>query len=133
LVKLAAVFDVQVGDLFGAARPAGRVVRKGDRVAYQLPGSVFHHERLCSDPRLEVVQTTIAPGGESDAELFKQRAELEFATVLKGKVLFDFGTERHELSTGDSITFPGSVPHRVANVSLRNAAELFWASVPSRH
>ena len=130
LVKLAAVLDVGVGDLFGVARPMGRVLRKDERVGYSYPDSGFTEERLCSDPRLEVIHAIVEPGAVSGPGLVGG-AELEFAFVLSGEVVMDLNGEQYELAVGDVITFAGSVPQGMRNPSRRAAAEVIWASVPS--
>jgi transcriptional regulator with XRE-family HTH domain len=131
LVKLAGVLDVKVGDLFDAPQPVGMVLRRDERVPYEYPGLGFIEERLCMDPRMEVVYCDLSPGAATGRDdLFTHGADLEFALILKGKVRFFLGEEEYLLSAGDSVTFPGDVPHGCENPSSKLRAELIWVITP---
>lgn len=131
LVRLASAFDVPLGDLFGATAPRERVVRKADRVGYTYPGGDLMEERLCSDPQLDVVEATLAPGASVGPEAYTETANLKFYLVLSGRLLLELGEEKYELAAGDSITFSGETPHRLLNQSKKKSGNLLWINLPN--
>lgn len=130
LVKLAAVFGVPLGDLFGATAPSQRVVRKDDRISYTYPGGSLTEERLCSDPRLDVVEATFEPGASSGSEPYTESNELKFYLVLSGRFELELGDEEHALAAGDAIAFSGRTPHRLVNRQKNGRGSLLWINLP---
>lgn len=56
----------------------------------------------------------------------------EWGMVLAGRLKVIVGEEVHFLDGGDSIWFPGSIPHRMENVS-NVLAEYLWIDLPTNH
>ncbi|PLR81254.1 XRE family transcriptional regulator [Bacillus canaveralius] len=76
---------------------------------------------------IEMHMIVIEPGGKSD-KLYVNSAE-EVGYVLKGKLTLYLGEERFEVNEGDSIYFPGNLPHGWANESNTEVITL-WAATP---
>lgn len=129
LVKIAQALEVQVGDLFAAPRPVGNVLRREERQPYEYPAIGVVEERLCVHPQLEVVIVTLAAGGSTGPDLYTHGTEVEFVHVLEGDVVIVLGEEDYPLSSGDSVRFPGEVPHGCRNDSER-VAKVIWAITP---
>ncbi|MGI2328214.1 helix-turn-helix domain-containing protein [Planococcus sp. YIM B11945] len=70
----------------------------------------------------------IAPGGKSD-KLYVNSGE-EVGYVLKGKITIYLGQEKCELEEGDSIYFPGDIPHGWENTTDSETITL-WTVTPS--
>lgn len=131
LVRIAQALDVQVGDLFDSPRPAGTVLRDAERQPYVYPDIGITEERLCVHPQLEVVIVTLDPGGSTGAEAFTHGTEVEFVHVLRGEATILLNDDEHVLRAGDSVRFPGTVPHGCCNRS-DEPAQVLWAITPGR-
>ncbi len=93
------------------------VQRTGEHEVLQLDSGV-EWRRLTSGslPGVEFLHVTYEPGACSSSEgAFMRHAGQEFGYVLSGKLLVEVGFDSHELSAGDSISFPATTPHRLSN------------------
>lgn len=67
-------------------------------------------------PGVEFLHVTYAPGAcSSGDDVFMRHAGQEFGYLLSGRLLVEVGFDSHELSGGDSISFPATTPHRLSN------------------
>jgi transcriptional regulator with XRE-family HTH domain len=91
------------------------VVRRDGRAVIDIEGGV-HWERLTPETLrdVEFLELVYAPGAESHPELYRHPGA-EMVLVLSGRLDIFVGFERYELSEGDSIHFPSSLPHRYIN------------------
>jgi transcriptional regulator with XRE-family HTH domain/quercetin dioxygenase-like cupin family protein len=109
------------------------VQRSGEHEVLQLDSGV-EWRRLTSGslPGVEFLQVTYEPGACSSSEgAFMRHAGQEFGYVLSGRLLVEVGFDAHELSAGDSISFPATTPHRLSNRE-REPAFAIWL-VLGRH
>jgi transcriptional regulator with XRE-family HTH domain len=93
------------------------VQRGGEHEVLQLDSGV-EWRRLTSGslPGVEFLHVTYQPGACSSREgAFMRHAGQEFGYVLSGRLLVEVGFDAHELSAGDSISFPATTPHRLSN------------------
>jgi quercetin dioxygenase-like cupin family protein/DNA-binding XRE family transcriptional regulator len=93
------------------------VQRSGEHEILQLDSGV-EWRRLTSGslPGVEFLRVTYEPGACSSSEgAFMRHAGQEFGYVLSGRLLVEVGFDSHELSAGDSISFPATTPHRLSN------------------
>lgn len=77
---------------------------------------------------IEMHLMKVEPGGKSD-KLYTNQGE-EVGYVLKGSLTIYLGNESCDLEEGDSIYFPGHIPHGWENKSSSEAVTL-WAVTPS--
>jgi len=83
-------------------------------------------------PGMEFLHVTYAPGACSSSEgVFIRHAGQEFGYCLAGQLSVDVAFESYQLSPGDSISFPGTTPHRLGNRG-QVAAEAIWCVI-GRH
>jgi transcriptional regulator with XRE-family HTH domain len=69
-----------------------------------------------SFPGVEFLHVQYQPGGCSSSDgTFMRHAGQEFGYLLSGRLRVEVGFDRHELGPGDSISFPATTPHRLAN------------------
>jgi transcriptional regulator with XRE-family HTH domain len=124
LFALAEALDVPVDAFFEEghpAKPAGvsgdgqYVVRRGERSTIDIEGGV-HWERLTPFPldSIDFLEIVYEPGTESHPQLYRHPGT-EMVLVLEGRLDIFIGFGRNELSAGDSIHFPSSLPHRYVN------------------
>jgi transcriptional regulator with XRE-family HTH domain len=109
------------------------VQRTGEHEVLQLDSGV-EWRRLTSGslPGVEFLHVTYEPGACSSSEgAFMRHAGQEFGYVLSGRLLVEVGFDSHELSVGDSISFPATTPHRLSN-RQQEAAYAIWL-VLGRH
>lgn len=122
--------------------PASRyAVRRDERATIDIEGGV-RWERLT--PRtldnVDFLELIYAPHAESNESLYRHPGT-EMVLMLSGRIDIVVGFERYELSAGDSIHFPSSMPHRYVNptdeearavtVIVRDDVSSFAESTPS--
>ena len=131
LLRVCAVLDLPVGDLFGGQ--PGPVVRAADRapVAFGGEGVTEYQLTPADEARLLVLESEIAPGGGSGAEPYGLQSDAEFVHVLDGMLDVEVSGTRHRLAAGDSLTFDAGAPHRWSNPSAARPARVLWVLAPS--
>ncbi len=131
LRRIALALDLQVGVLFddvgngrasgvkarsASGRPGARVVRRDQRKLLSLPASHVRYELLSPDlqGRLEFVRMEVDPGQVMPSVGWSHSGE-ESILILEGSAQFQYGDERFNLQSGDTVTFDSGVPHLLAN------------------
>jgi transcriptional regulator with XRE-family HTH domain len=91
------------------------LVRKDSRAAIDIEGGV-RWERLTPSTlsNVEFLELVYSPHAESNPSLYRHPGT-EMVLVLSGALDIFIGFERYQLSPGDSIHFPSSLPHRYVN------------------
>jgi mannose-6-phosphate isomerase-like protein (cupin superfamily) len=77
------------------------------------------------------VAAAFDPGGSTGDEPYTHGDSEELLLVLAGRVHLQLGSELLDLSTGDSVNYRSSTPHRVSNPGDEPAEVLFVISPPS--
>jgi transcriptional regulator with XRE-family HTH domain len=119
----------------GAAGPAGQfqfAIRRSWEVAPILLGGGVTFRRLSPVPTqgVEFFESVYPPNSMSNAHSELLRHEgYEVGTVTAGELTVDFDTDVVTLAAGDSITFPCSRPHLIANRSATATAIATWLIV----
>ncbi|HEX8858504.1 MAG TPA: cupin domain-containing protein, partial [Actinomycetes bacterium] len=93
------------------------VQHDGEHEVLQLSSGVqWRRLTAGSLPGVEFLHVTYAPGACSSGEgAFMRHAGQEFGYLLSGRLLVEVGFDAHELTGGDSISFPATTPHRLSN------------------
>jgi transcriptional regulator with XRE-family HTH domain len=138
---LAAALDVTIAYFLTPPDASSvRVIRGHARPAATRPNATGGTERSNG---AEGVRSELASPPEAAAlEVTFQRADPgawlggppihdgeEWGMVLAGRIKVIVGEEVHFLNAGDSIWFPGSIPHRMANIGTE-VAEYIWIDIP---
>lgn len=131
--RIARALDLGIAELFVDEPPIGRIVRRAERRRIAYPGLNAVDEFLTSgrDGRLEVILTTLDPGGGTGDEAYAHESDEEVVIVLEGRLELWVGDEFHALDEGDSITYTSRQPHRNRNPGPGRAVILFCATPPS--
>jgi transcriptional regulator with XRE-family HTH domain len=97
------------------------VVRRGERSTIDIEGGV-RWERLTPLPldHMDFLEIVYEPRTESHPQLYRHPGT-EMVLVLQGRLDIYIGFRRNELSTGDSIHFASSLPHRYVNATDEEA------------
>jgi XRE family transcriptional regulator, regulator of sulfur utilization len=85
--------------------------------------------------RAELSRHTLAPGGATgapDDPPMHEPGSRETALVEHGAVVLDCDGQRHELATGDCVTFDADLPHHFENPNQEDAALLAVVSAGLR-
>ena len=133
LQRLAAALGIEISDLFDETHPAQpQVLRREARHALEW-GHLGRKALLTPKPfhSLEVVTAEFEPGGSTGDEPYTHGDSEELLLVLAGRVHVQLGSELLDLSTGDSVNYRSSTPHRVSNPGDETAEVLFVISPPS--
>ena len=131
LITLCEVMSLDVGSLFTV--PDVALVRGGSAPSINLGGTGVK-ERLLTprgQSRLQLVRSSVEPGGTGGPDFYTINCELEVVYCLKGSVEFLFTDHRQQLTAGDALTFAGGEPHTWVNASTSRPAELVWVLLPA--
>ncbi len=132
LKRIAAALGVNVADLFEPNGSTGRprVLRREARPTLTF-GTLGQKYMLTPRPleHLQVILGEFDAGGSTGDEPYTHGDSEELLVVLAGIVSLQLGTEIFELSTGDSIDYRSSTPHRLTNIG-GDPAEVMWIISP---
>jgi transcriptional regulator with XRE-family HTH domain len=131
--RIARALGASIAELFAADDRAGIVVRAADRrrVTYQGLGAVDEFLTRATDGRLQVIMSTIQPGGGTGDEAYTHDSDEEVVVVLEGVLDLWVGPEHYRLESGDAVTHSSRVPHRNTNPGPGVARVLFCITPPS--
>jgi transcriptional regulator with XRE-family HTH domain len=131
--RIARALDLSIAQLFADEPSAGRVVRRDDRRRIAYPGLKAVDEFLTSNMagRLQVIHSTIEPGGGTGADPYTHDSDEEVVVVLSGVLDLWVGDEHYVLREGDAITFPSRIPHWNMNHGDGPVSVLFCLTPPS--
>lgn len=133
LQRLAVAVGIEVSDLFSGESQSGpRVLRRHERQLLEW-GHLGRKALLTPKPfhSLEAVAAVFDPGGSTGDEPYTHGDSEELLLVLAGRIQLQLGSELLDLSTGDSVDYRSSTPHRVSNPGDETAEVLFVISPPS--
>ncbi|HET7472538.1 MAG TPA: helix-turn-helix domain-containing protein, partial [Candidatus Limnocylindrales bacterium] len=110
--RIARALDLGIAELFVDDEPLGRVVRQEERRRIAYPGlkAVDEFLTIGKEGRLQVILSTIEPGGGTGAEPYTHDSDEEVVIVLDGRLELWVGDEAHVLETGDAITYSSRQP-----------------------
>jgi transcriptional regulator with XRE-family HTH domain len=131
--RIARALDLAIAELFTEEAPHGRLVRRSERRRIAYPGLQAVDEFLTAGMtgRLQVILSTIEPGGGTGDEPYAHESDEEVVIVLSGQLELWVADERYLLEEGDSIAYSSRLPHRNLNSSDRQATVLFCVTPPS--
>jgi transcriptional regulator with XRE-family HTH domain len=131
--RIARGLDLAIAELFTEEAPLGRVVRRDGRRRITYPGLGAIDEFLTSNlgGRLQVILSTVEPGGGTGDEAYSHDSDEEVVIVLAGSLELWVAEEHHVLEEGDAITYSSRLPHRNVNNGDRPAVVLFCVTPPS--
>ena len=131
--RIARALDTSIAELFAADESAGTVVRVGDRrkIVYQGLGAVDEFLTRGTDGRLQVIYSTIEPGGGTGDEAYTHDSDEEVVVVLEGSLDLWVGAEHYRLEAGDAVTHSSRIAHRNTNPGPGVARVLFCITPPS--
>ena len=131
--RIARALDLSIAQLFAEDASTGRVVRREARRRVAYPGLKSVDEFLTADMagRLQVILSTIEPGGGTGAEPYTHDSDEEVVVILSGVLDLWVADEHYVLREGDTITFPSRLPHWNMNHGSEPATVLFCLTPPS--
>ena len=131
--RIARALDLSISQLFADDGDTGRVVRREARRRVAYPGLKSVDEFLTSNMagRLQVIMSTIEPGGGTGEEAYTHDSDEEVVIILAGVLDLWVADEHYVLHEGDAITFPSRLPHWNANHGDRQVTVLFCLTPPS--
>jgi transcriptional regulator with XRE-family HTH domain len=131
--RIARSLDLSIAQLFAEEYATGHVVRREARRRVAYPGLKAVDEFLTSNMagRLQVIMSTIEPGGGTGEEPYTHDSDEEVVVVLTGILDLWVGDEHYVLREGDAITFASRLPHWNMNRGDGLAVVLFCLTPPS--
>ena len=130
--RIARALGLSIAELFAEGRSSS-LVRRADRNRISYPGLRAVDEFLTAAPngRLQVILSTIEPGGGTGEEPYTHDSDEEVVIVLEGRLDVWVGAEHHVLHEGDALTLASRTPHRNTNRGDRPCRVLFCITPPS--
>jgi transcriptional regulator with XRE-family HTH domain len=131
--RIARGLGQSIAELFAADERAGSLVRAADRrrVVYQGLGAIDEFLTRSTEGRLQVIMSTIEPGGGTGDEAYTHDSDEEVVVVLDGSLDLWVGGEHYRLEAGDAVTHASRIPHRNTNPGPGVARVLFCITPPS--
>ncbi|MDQ1629255.1 MAG: hypothetical protein QOI54_2999 [Actinomycetota bacterium] len=131
LVSVCEVVGIRIGELFES--PLTQLVRAAEGRRINFGGRRVREFLLTpgTQGHLQVIHSTIEPGGTGGKELYTLDCEVEFVYVVRGELTVMLATESVLLGAGDAFTFPGREPHTWANGRKDETCEVLWALAPA--
>lgn len=131
--RIARGLGLSIADLFAEVESGGLVVRAAERRRIQYPGLGAVDEFLTRGKggRLQVIMSTVEPGGGTGEEPYTHESDEEVLVVLEGELDLWVGEEHFHLEQGDAVTHSSRVPHRNTNNGSKPARILFCSTPPS--
>jgi transcriptional regulator with XRE-family HTH domain len=131
--RIATALGLAIAELFTEEPSRGRLVRQADRRRIEYPGLGAIDEFLTVglSGRVQVIISTIAPGGGTGPEAYAHDSDEEVVVVLEGSLDLWVGDDQHHLDTGDAISYSSRLPHWNINNGTLPAVVLFCVTPPS--
>jgi transcriptional regulator with XRE-family HTH domain len=130
LVSVCEVVGIRVGELFET--PQTSLVRAGEGRQINFGGTDVRELLLTPGTQgaLQVISSTIEPGGSGGEELYTLDCEVEFVYVVRGRLQIRLSDDTVLLDAGDAFTFPGREPHTWSNAADGDC-EVIWVLAPA--
>jgi transcriptional regulator with XRE-family HTH domain len=131
--RIARALDLGIAELFADGGSRSRMVRRSERRRIAYPGLAAADEFLTARTggRLQVILTTLEPGGGTGDEAYTHESDEEVVVVLSGSLELWVADEHHLLDEGDAITYSSRLPHRNRNPGDGPSVILFCCTPPS--
>jgi transcriptional regulator with XRE-family HTH domain len=131
--RIAHALDLSIAQIFAEEPSPGRVVRREARRRVATPGLKSVDEFLTANMagKLQVMMSTIQPGGGTGEEPYTHDSDEEVVIVLEGVLDLWVGDEHYVLREGDAIAFQPRLPHWNVNEGGKPAVVLFCLTPPS--
>jgi transcriptional regulator with XRE-family HTH domain len=131
LVSVCDVLGIRVGELFEP--PQTQLVRAAEGRRINFGGRKVREFLLTpgTQSHLQVIHSTIEPGGHGGKELYALSCDVEFVYVIRGELIVTLSAESVRLTAGDAFTFPGREPHTWGNARKDVECEILWALAPA--
>ena len=133
LQRIAHGLGLSIAQLFAGGSSAGRVVRRNERrrVSYTDFGALDEFLTPPTAARLQLILSTVEPGGGTGDEPYTHESDEEVVVVLEGELDLWVADEHYRLLAGDTITYSSRLPHRNLNRGAVAAKILFCMTPPS--
>ncbi len=130
--RIAGGLGLSIADLFAEVEGGG-LVRAAERRRITYPGLGAVDEFLTRGKggRLQVIMSTVEPGGGTGDEPYTHDSDEEVVIVLEGELDLWVGDEHVHLEAGDAFAHSSRVPHRNTNNGTGPARLLFCITPPS--
>jgi len=121
LVRLAGAFDLTLGGLLARAEePRGPVVRAAEQPRWRDPATGYLRRQIFAraDHPVELVRIELPAGGRVGLPSSSYARIRQLVWVMKGKLVVEERSQRHELAAGDCLAFGTPADTTFANESV---------------
>lgn len=130
LIRYCDAVGIRPGALFDP--PSTKLVRRGHGLPIDLGGERMREFLISGkgQDQLMALLSEIEPGGGSGEEPYTLRSAADLVHVLKGQLELIVDGVTYLLGSGDTLTFPPTLPHSWRNPSDSTSARVLWVIVP---
>lgn len=129
LVQLCQALSIPIGNLFEEPDLHHLPLDAAPRINMGGEGA---DERLVTprtEERVQVLRSTLAPGAHGGEQLYTVNCNLETLHVVEGSMTITMPDRVLEMAAGDTLTFPGHIPHNWQ--AGKKGAKAVWVLVPA--
>jgi len=136
LLTIADALQIDLEYLFRDYKKSKQVdiVRAGEGDSIVQPGVVYHQLSMMPEAHdeyaIEAFMLEISPGKEKGDSVYGHPGK-ELGIIQEGRGELVYGTQRHILEKGDSISFPSDIPHILRNTGTA-LLKAIWVITPPR-
>lgn len=132
LRKIARILDKPMFYLLLEEEEENLIVRKNKRKVLKLSQSNVTYELLTPDlnKKMELIEFYLEPGAATCNEPLTHRGE-ECTVVIKGLMEIQIGERVFLLEEGDSIYYPGEIPHKIVAIGEKTLVFISAITPPS--
>lgn len=129
LVQICQVLSLPIGSLF--EEPEVQRISLEDAPSINMGGRGVREWQITprSESRVQLIRSSLEPGGTGGAELYTVNCDLEILHVISGSISVLLPGRVEHLTVGDTLTFPGRTPHNWETKD--EGAEVIWALIPA--
>jgi transcriptional regulator with XRE-family HTH domain len=130
LITICQVLSLPVGDLFETVE--SDLISIDDAPLINMGGTDVIERMLTprGQGRVQILRSVMQPGASGGEDPYTVNCDVEVLHVVLGRLRLRLGNEWHDLSAGDTMTFPGREPHTWRNDSAEETIAL-WTLVPA--
>ena len=133
LKGIADLFGVTIAALFESNANKvehSPILRKGEReILVTATNCKFQRLSAAFDLNCEFIVNEWAPGASTGQSKYTHEG-FECGYIMSGKLHVELGDQIYLLTSGDSITFPSTIPHLLCNPTKRKTTAAWVNSIP---
>ena len=136
LFSVVDALEVDIDYIFSDFRQKREVVLVREKERKYIKTGTVAYEQISAVPdfsedhAIEAFIMEIKKNGEKGSRHYGHKGK-ELGLVLQGEGVLEYGTEKYNLYSGDSISFSSDIPHTIKNMG-KGALKIMWVITPPK-